>query len=187
MGALDTAAERVRDAETARREGIAVHALLQHLGRFEPTEWREVIPRALMSLVPESAAHHAAIGERAIRILENPAHRRLFGPGSRAEVPFLLEAERDGRPVRLAGRFDRLVVDDSGVLVVDYKSDAAVPTEVGAVPGNYRTQLGLYALVAGQLFPGKPVSAAILWTELESLMNLPPDMLAAATRGFTLR
>ena len=187
MGALDTAAERVRDAETARREGIAVHALLQHLGRFEQTEWREVIPRALMSLVPESAARHAAIGERAIRILENPAHRRLFGPGSRAEVPFLLEAERDGRPVRLAGRFDRLVVDDSGVLVVDYKSDASAPTEVGAVPGNYRTQLGLYALVAGQLFPGKPVSAAILWTELESLMNLPPDMLAAATRGFTLR
>ncbi|MFD2648122.1 double-strand break repair helicase AddA [Devosia albogilva] len=187
MGALDTAAERVRDAETARKEGIAVHALLQHLGRFEPAEWREVIPRALMSLVPESAAHHAVIAERAIRILENPAHRRLFGPGSRAEVPFLLEAERDGKPIRLAGRFDRLVVDDSGVLVVDYKSDASVPTEVGAVPGNYRTQLGLYALVAGQLFPGKPVAAAILWTELESLMNLPPEMLAAASRGFTMR
>jgi ATP-dependent helicase/nuclease subunit A len=42
-------------------------------------------------------------------------------------------------------------------------------------------------LVAGQLFPGKPVAAAILWTELESLMNLPPELLAAATEGFTMR
>ncbi|HEY0033698.1 MAG TPA: hypothetical protein VGB81_10570, partial [Devosia sp.] len=68
-----------------------------------------------------------------------------------------------------------------------YKSDASVPMQEADVPGNYRTQLGLYALVAGQLFPGHPVRAAILWTQLESLMNLPPDMLAAGSKGFTMR
>ena len=82
---------------------------------------------------------------------------------------------------------DRVVVDDSGVLVVDYKSDALVPDGAADVPGNYLTQLGLYALVAGQLFPGRPVRAAILWTELESLMNLPNELLAAARSDFTLR
>ncbi len=72
-------------------------------------------------------------------------------------------------------------------MVVDYKSDAAVPDGPDSVPGNYLTQLGLYALVAGQLFPGRTVRAAILWTSLESLTNLPPDVLGAATAGFTIR
>jgi len=47
--------------------------------------------------------------------------------------------------------------------------------------------LGLYALVAGQLFPGRAVEAAILWTSKESLMNLPPERLAQARAGFTIR
>jgi ATP-dependent helicase/nuclease subunit A len=78
------------------------------------------------------------------------------------------------------------VVDDSGVLVVDYKSDAAAPSAPEQVSVAYRTQLGLYALVAHQLFPGRPVRAAILWTALESLMELPPTLLAAAAADFTI-
>jgi ATP-dependent helicase/nuclease subunit A len=96
-------------------------------------------------------------------------------------------ALRDGREIWLSGRIDRVVVDDSGVLVVDYKSDASVPKGADGVPGNYLTQLGLYALVAGQLFPGRPVRAAILWTELESLMKFPNELLGAACADFTLR
>jgi ATP-dependent helicase/nuclease subunit A len=97
------------------------------------------------------------------------------------------DVRRDGADISLAGRIDRLLVDDSGVLVVDYKSDASVPAGPDDVPGNYLTQLGLYALVAGQLFPGRDVRTAILWTQLESLMFLPPEHLAAGARGFTMR
>jgi ATP-dependent helicase/nuclease subunit A len=102
-------------------------------------------------------------------------------------VPFRVTALRDGAEIELAGRIDRLVIDDSGVTVLDYKSDASVPGGPGDVPGNYLTQLGLYALVAGQLFPGRVIKTAILWTRLESLMFLPADLLAEETRGFTLR
>jgi ATP-dependent helicase/nuclease subunit A len=55
------------------------------------------------------------------------------------------------------------------------------------VKEKYLTQLSLYALVASQLFPGRPVRAAILWTELESLMNLPPELLDKARADFTLK
>lgn len=185
--ALDSFAEQVRDAEGARREGIALHALLQHLGRIATAHWPAVVPRALAALLPEAPERHEAVGAKAISILTRPELAGLFGPGSRAELPFLMPARRHGEEIRLAGRIDRLVVDDSGVTVVDYKSDASVPGGPGDVPGNYRTQLGLYALVAGQLFPGRTVRAAILWTRLESLMNLPQDLLAAATMGFTMR
>ena len=185
--ALDSLAEQLRDADAARKEGIALHALLQHLGKLDPAVWPEIASKALATLLPDAPAEHARIAAKAISILRRPALATVFGPASRAEVPFLVDAKRDGQPIRLTGRIDRLVIDAAGVLVVDYKSDALVPGGPGDVPGNYVTQLGLYALVAGQLFPGRTVRAAILWTQLESLMNLPSDILGAGAEGFTMR
>ena len=94
--------------------------------------------------------------------------------------------DADGQPIRLAGRIDRLVVAKGRVLVVDYKSDANPPQSVSGVSASYLTQVGLYAYVAGQLFPGRAVDAAILWTSLESLMILPPGRLRQAVSGFTI-
>jgi ATP-dependent helicase/nuclease subunit A len=185
--ALDSLAEQLRDADAARKEGIALHALLQHLGKLDPAIWPTIAGKALAALLPDSPAEHARIAAKAISILTRPELAPVFGPASRAEVPFLVNAKRDGQPIRLTGRIDRLVIDEAGVLVVDYKSDALVPGGPGDVPGNYVTQLGLYALVAGQLFPERTVRAAILWTQLESLMNLPSDILSAGTEGFTMR
>ncbi|GLQ56028.1 double-strand break repair helicase AddA [Devosia nitrariae] len=183
---FDTAAQAVRDAEEARRSGIALHALLQHLPRVPPESRRAVAGKALVTLLPDHEFVHKGLIERAISILSRPDLAHLFQADSRAEVPFLLDLRRGGKPVRLAGRIDRLVVDDNRVLVVDYKSDATLPGAPESVPGNYLTQLGLYALVAGQLFPDRTVSAAILWTSMESLMNLPRDLLTARTADFTL-
>lgn len=185
--ALATAAERVRDAETARKSGIALHALLQHLGKLDRALWPNVIPRALEALLPDLPDEQARLGQKARSILDRPEFADLFGPDSRAELPFLVDAIRDGEPIRLSGRIDRLVVDDQGVLVIDYKSDAQAPKTANEVPQRYVTQLGLYALVASQLFPGRPVRAAILWTELESLMNLPSELLEQARMNFTLK
>ncbi|MGK2226563.1 double-strand break repair helicase AddA [Devosia sp.] len=185
--ALDSLAEQVRDAEAARREGIALHALLQHLGKLDPAIWPEIADKALAALLPDSPDDHARLATKAISILQRPELAHLFGPSSRAEVPFLLDAQHNGAPIRLTGRIDRLVIDDHGVMVIDYKSDASVPGMPGDVPGSYVTQLGLYALVAHQLFPGRVIRAAILWTTLESLMILPPDALTAGAEGFTLR
>ncbi|WEK04067.1 MAG: double-strand break repair helicase AddA [Candidatus Devosia phytovorans] len=185
--ALDSLAEQVREAEAARREGIALHAMLQHLTRVERDLWAQVVPKALVALLPDNPELHQRIGEKAVSILTRAELGAYFGATSRAELPFMLKAERDGKEVVLGGRMDRLVIDEHGVTVIDYKSDASVPEGPGGVKGNYLTQLGLYALVAGQLFPGRTVRAAILWTQLESLMFLPPEQLAAATRGFTMR
>lgn len=185
--ALDSLLERTRSPDQARREGVVLHALLQHLVPIEPALWPQIVPKALLALLPEAPEQHDALGAKAMSILGRPELMHLFGRNSRAEVPFLLHAKRDGEPIRLAGRIDRLVVDDTGVTVIDYKSDASVPLRPEDVPGNYRIQLGLYALVAGQLFPGRTVRATILWTQLETLMNLPPDLLAADTKGFTMR
>ncbi len=125
IGVLDSAVERLVDADAARKEGLALHALLQHLGKVDPALWPLVVPKAMPVLLPGAAKRHRIIGDRAISILSRPELAHIFGPNSRAEVPFLLDAWRHGAPTRLAGRIDRLVVDGSSVLVVDYKSDAA--------------------------------------------------------------
>ena len=187
--ALATHAERLddpRDPEAARREGIALHALLQHLVPIDRADWDAVSAKALVALLPEQPARHAAIAARARSILTRPELAHLFGPDSRGEVPILANGRRSGAPMLVAGRIDRLVVTSKEVLVVDYKSDAVVPADSTGVPPAYLRQLGLYALVAGQLFPDRAVQAAILWTGLESLMILPPPDLRQAVVTFTL-
>ncbi|MDP1730645.1 MAG: double-strand break repair helicase AddA [Devosia sp.] len=185
--ALETSAEAVIDAELARRKGMALHALLQHLSKLPQADRQQVAGKALDALLPEFPSEHDALTRRVLSVLNRPDLAHLFGPDSRAEVPFLANASRSGVPVRLVGRIDRLVVAPGRVLVVDFKSDASATMDPAAVPPAYLTQLGLYALVATQLFPHHEVDAAILWTELESLLKLPREVLAEAAGTFTMR
>jgi ATP-dependent helicase/nuclease subunit A len=185
---LESTAERVndpRDPETARKEGIALHALLQHLVNIEPAQWDDVSARALDVLLPDSPSHDAVLA-KARSILTRPELRHLFGPDSRGEVPILAHGFRSKDPITLAGRIDRLVVKPGSVLIVDYKSDANPPGSPAGVPQAYLTQLGIYALVAQQLFPGHEIKAAILWTSLETFMNLSQSQLREAVAGFTV-
>ena len=185
--ALATRLEQSLDPETARQQGTALHALLQHLSRVPAAQQAAVAARALETLLPAAPERHAALAARAVSILSRPDLAHIFGPNSRAEVPFLADALRNGQPVTLAGRIDRLVETDDEILLVDFKSDASPALEPEGVPNAYKRQLALYALVAGQLFPGRVISGAILWTSLESLVKLPPAVLADAAGGFTVR
>lgn len=184
---LATRLEEGLDPTTARLVGTALHALLQHLARVAPAERPAVAARALPLLLPESPAQHQGLATKALSILSRPELAHLFAEDSRAEVPFLATAEHKGETVTIAGRIDRMVVTPGGVLLVDFKSDADPVMEPERVKPGYLLQLGLYALVAKQLFPGQRIEAGILWTELESLLKLPDAALANAARGFTIR
>ncbi len=184
---FSTRLEEALDPETARLSGTALHALLQHLGKVDPVQREAVAARALETLLPTAPAQHAELARKAMSILTRPELAHLFGPDSRAEIPFFAEAERKGERIRVLGRIDRIVVNPTSVLLVDFKSDADPTMEPDRVKPAYLQQLGLYALVAGQLFPGRQVEAAILWTSLESLLKLPPAALADAAGGFTIQ
>ncbi len=184
---LETSLERLSDPASAREVGTALHALLQHLPGLPRARWAEVAARAAQQLLPHAPEAQAPLAAKALAILEHPALAPYLGPDSRAEVPFLVDAFRKGQPVRLAGRIDRLVVTEKTVLILDYKSDAYVPASADNIDPAYVIQLGLYALVAGQLFPHRQVRAAIFWTALESLMELPDSLLGPAVATFTSR
>jgi len=78
------------------------------------------------------------------------------------------------------------VVTPQMVSIIDYKSDASVPASATLVPAAYATQVGLYALVAHQLYPGAGIEAGFLWTSLENLMILPASQLREAVAAFTI-
>lgn len=111
-----------------------------------------------------------------LAILDDPAFAPLFGPGSLAEAP-LVAVLSDGRVV--SGQVDRLLVRDTGVLVVDYKTNRRPPATVEAVPAIYVHQMAAYRAALARMFPGRPVDCALLWTEGPVLMPLPAAMLDA--------
>jgi ATP-dependent helicase/nuclease subunit A len=103
----------------------------------------------------------------------------LFAPGSRAEVPV---AGRLGERM-VVGQVDRLAVTADAILIADYKTGRDVPSSVEDAVARYPQyirQLALYRAVLDQLYSGRPVRAALLWTETPLLMEIPALVLDAA-------
>ena len=91
---------------------------------------------------------------------------------------------------------DRLIVTNEAVLAVDYKTDAVVPSGLGAVPKAYVAQLALYRAVLMRIYPDKRVRAALIFTAAPVLMEIPDATLGRAldteldryrTQSLTLR
>lgn len=169
--------DRARSADSeASARGRLVHRLFEVLPEVESAERR---PRALAWLEKQAPAMPEAERERlyatVAAILDDPARAAVFGPGSRAEIGLTGElTSAGGRPVRVDGQIDRLLVTDREILVVDFKTNRIVPD---AVPEPYVVQLALYRRLLSQRFPDRPVRCAILWTEAARLDEVDPALL----------
>jgi ATP-dependent helicase/nuclease subunit A len=82
------------------------------------------------------------------------------------------------------GVVDRLAVEGDRVLVLDFKTDRPAPQHAEKAPRAYVLQLALYRDVLRNIFPGKAVDCALLWTEAPLLMALPEALLDAAMAEF---
>lgn len=150
-----TASKAVAESsQFALTRGQVIHRLLQ---------WLPTLPAA------EQASHGAAfiqhhapqLNSQTERILSQvmavwQQHPQLFTSTSLAEVP-VYAALAVGE---LHGVIDRLVVTDTTVTIVDYKTDALAPQDV---PAAYVEQLRRYAAAIGQIMPEKQVETAIMW------------------------
>jgi ATP-dependent helicase/nuclease subunit A len=97
----------------------------------------------------------------------------LFGPSSRAEVP--LAGVIGDQAV--FGQIDRLAITDAEVLIVDYKSDREPPVEPDRVPVAYVRQMAAYRALLREIYPGRAVRCALLWTAAPRLMMLEEALL----------
>jgi ATP-dependent helicase/nuclease subunit A len=125
-----------------------------------------------------SEAQQAEIAAEVHRILEDAAFGPLFGPGSRAEVMVVGEVRgADGAVEVLSGRIDRLLVTDSSVLIVDYKTNRPPPVTPAEVPAIYQRQMACYRAALSRIYPEKPITCVLLWTDGPRLMPLPAEQL----------
>jgi ATP-dependent helicase/nuclease subunit A len=163
--------------EKALTRGNLVHRLLQSLPDLLP-EWRENAARHYLARNAKkfSAAEQEELLTKVLALLSDKRFAELFAPGSRAEVPIVGRVK--GRP--LSGQVDRLVVTSKAVLIGDYKSNNPPPRRFEDVPPGYVTQLALYRVVLGMLYPDRPIRAALIWTETPEIMEIPANKLDAA-------
>ncbi|KRR03970.1 DNA helicase UvrD [Bradyrhizobium jicamae] len=174
---VESLAQRAR----ALQRGTLVHRLLQSLPEIAAERRREA---ALAHLARNAngwaAEERQQLAESTLALIGDPRFAPVFAPGSRAEVSIVGRLERPGgRPALVSGQLDRLVVTDSEVLIVDFKTNHTPPSRPEAAPRGYVRQLALYRAVLGKLYPQLPVRAALLWTETSELMEISAPALEA--------
>jgi ATP-dependent helicase/nuclease subunit A len=156
--------------------GTLTHALLEHLPAFDAKTW----PKVAKAFVAErgkglTSRAQASVVKEALAILEDPAFAPVFSATSRAEVPIVAVIPRPsgtGPALRIAGQIDRLVELPNEVLIIDYKTNRSTPRTPEDVAPVYLYQLAAYRLAVAEIFPGKTVRAALLWTDGARLMEV---------------
>ncbi|MDF1854936.1 double-strand break repair helicase AddA [Pseudooceanicola sp.] len=184
-GAKALASEAGLNEAQAMRRGRQIHLLLELLPEVDPAHWAETATR-LLSRGPDAAeeAEIAVLFAEAQRVLENDALRPLFSGEALAEVPVSAALEELGN-ARIHGVIDRLIIEEGRILAVDFKTNAAVPTDPKEVPEGLLRQMGAYASALRQIFPEHRIEVAILWTQTAELMILPHDIVVAALKATT--
>lgn len=176
--------------ELAREQGIAVHAMLQYLPKLAAENRAKAATLFLAQHLPSLSPNaHQRLIDRVTEILTNDHLAHIFGKNSLAEISLTGNAIRQSqtgpKPIVISGQIDRLIVEESRVLIVDFKSGAQ-PQSAHDVSKSYYIQLGLYALLVGAIYPHRVIQTALLWTSTGTLMEIPTDLTQTAISDFTL-
>lgn len=164
------------DEETAMRRGSDIHLLLEHLPAYSPDAW-PAHAEALLNGRGDVEISDAL--DEATQVLNAPHLAHLFGPDTLAEVDLTASILALGDR-QIMGTVDRLIVTDSRVLAVDYKTNATVPDSVSTVPDGLIRQMAAYHAALSQIYPDHQVEVAILWTRSALLMPIPHEIVRNA-------
>ena len=185
----DPGARQQPGAREARRRAILrgniVHRLMQSLPDI-PADARADAARRYIERqnTDFSEPERAAIVDGVVAMVGDPQFAALFAPGSRAEVP--IAGRVNGRTV--TGVVDRLVVAPDMVLIADYKTNRPAPKSLAETQKHYQgyiMQLSLYRAVLTRLYPNRPIRAALVWTDIPGIGEIPAEALDAALAALT--
>jgi ATP-dependent helicase/nuclease subunit A len=147
--------ERLPDVPLAEREAAATAWLERQAGDLAEAMREEMLAAALA-------------------VLDHAGFAALFSDQALAEVP--LAATVDG--VVVAGTADRLLIEDTRITVVDFKTTRRPPASAAEVPVATLKQMAAYTAALEAIYPGREVRAGVLYTHAPVLFELGPDDLA---------
>ena len=158
----------------AARRGSLIHALLERLPDVPP-DARTVAAQAWLARqaadLPE--ALRVEMLAAALSVLDHSGFAPIFSSAALAEVP--LAATVDG--VVVAGTADRLLIEDTRITVVDFKTTRRPPASAAKIPLATLRQMAAYVAALEAIYPGREVRAGVLYTHAPVLFDLPPAML----------
>lgn len=159
----------------AARRGVLLHSLLERLPDVS-AERREQAARAWLARqaqdLPEGVREELLAS--AMAVLAVPEFAPVFGSGALAEVP--LAATVGGQVI--VGTADRLLVTDTAVTVIDFKTARRPPATVEAIPQGIIGQMAAYVAALEAIYPGRTVHAGVLYSQTPQLFALPDTLLA---------
>ncbi|MFK7868215.1 MAG: double-strand break repair helicase AddA [Roseobacter sp.] len=159
------------DEETAKAYGQHVHTLLDRCTAIHPDQRGDMLCHLQdMHDIPDEA-----IAET-LSVLDAAHLRHLFTQNVLSEVSLTAELGK----TRLFGIADKLVIADTSVTVVDFKTNREIPKRPENCPEGILRQMGAYVHALQQIYPDKQVLSEIVWTKDASHMSLPHDLVIDA-------
>jgi ATP-dependent helicase/nuclease subunit A len=161
------------------RRGDLIHKLFQSL----PDLAADARPAAAKMLSRErdlTEEHRREIAQAALTVLEDPRFAEVFGPGSRPEAAVAGASAELPAGLSISGRVDRMVVRPDRVLVIDFKTNRPAPDRIDNADPAYITQMALYVAVLREIFKGRRIEAALIWTDGPKLMPVPENLIASS-------
>lgn len=159
----------------AARRGKLLHALFERLPDVPEAQRAERADRWLhRSAGVDDAALRRSLVEDACRLIADPAHAELFGPGALAEAPI---AAVVAGGIVVSGSVDRLLVSPDRILVADFKTGRRAPSAAEDIPVPHLRQMAAYVEALKAIFPNRPVEAKLLYTATPILIDLPQGLI----------
>ncbi|PLK23747.1 double-strand break repair helicase AddA [Porphyrobacter sp. TH134] len=163
-------------ARHAARRGSLIHTLLERLPDVAAAD-REAAARVWLER--QAGDLDAELRDEmlaaALAVLDHSAFAAIFSPQALAEVP--LAATVEG--VVVAGTADRLLIEETRITVVDFKTTRRPPASLAAIPVATLRQMAAYVAALEVIYPGREVRAGVLYTHAPVLFDLPPEALGA--------
>jgi ATP-dependent helicase/nuclease subunit A len=159
-------------ASRALARGRLAHRLFEVLPMIEPARRSAVRDAMLAAQVDVPADQAAQLAAEVEAVMDLAALAPVFGPDALAEIS--VSGVIDG--IGVAGQIDRLHVDETRVLVADFKTGPR-PSQT---PLDYVRQMALYAALLEQIYPGRQVTTWLVWTEACAIEELDRTARAAA-------
>ena len=166
------------DPDIAKARGSIIHLLMEHLPALPAADRYDVAARLVAAWPNDDAIETDGLIADALALIDTPRLSHLFANETLAEVDITADIFSLRR--RVHGTIDRLIVESDRVIAVDFKTNRLVPAAPDQVPEGLLRQMGAYAEALKAIYPDRDILTAILWTQSASLMQLPPELTAAA-------
>ncbi len=168
--------------QAAARRGVLLHRLLERLPEVPPVDRKNAAQAWLARSASDLAAPaRAELATSALAVLAEKSWAELFSTDALAEVPI---AATVGDQV-VAGTIDRLLIKGDRIRLIDFKTARRPPASLDEVPVAILRQMAAYAAALEATYPGRGVEAALLYTQVPRLIEIPGELLAVHKQALT--